>query len=211
MSPVIVLATRNAGKVRELAVLLRPFGVTVKGLDAFQAIGEIEETGTTFTENALIKATTVSRLTGLVAVADDSGLEVDALGGKPGVYSARFSEEPGKPATDADNTRKVLALTVAVPDPQRTIRFRSAMAAASPTGKTVVAEGAWEGLLAREPRGANGFGYDPVFIEPELGLTAAEMSPEEKNARSHRAKACAALLKLWPGFWSEVAASACRQ
>ena len=203
MHTCIALATRNAGKIRELGVLLRPFGVEVKGLESFPAIGEIEETGTTFAENALIKAATVSRLTNLVAVADDSGLVVDALGGKPGVYSARFSEEPGKPATDARNTEKVLRMAAHVPDAQRSIRFISVMAAAAPNGEHIVAEGAWEGLLAKAPRGLNGFGYDPVFFDPELGITAAEMSPEQKNVHSHRARACRELLRLWPAFWEQ--------
>lgn len=203
MTDTIVIASRNKGKIRELAVLLAPFGVAVKGLDDFPEIGEIEETGATFAENALIKAAAVSSQTGLVAVADDSGLEVDALGGAPGVYSARYSDEPGKPATDARNTEKVLANTAAVPDGERGIRFVSVMAAASPDGRHIIAEGKWEGVLGRAPKGVNGFGYDPVFVDPETGRTAAEMSPEEKNARSHRARACKKLLELWPAFWAE--------
>ncbi len=198
----VVLATRNKGKVAELAVLLQPFGVAVAGLDAFPDIGEIAETGATFAENALIKARTVSDSTGLVAVADDSGLEVDALGGAPGVYSARYGEEPGKPATDERNTAKVLAAMRHVPDGRRSVRFRSAMAAAAPDGTQIVAEGAWEGRLAHAPAGTGGFGYDPVFFDPACGKTAAEMSPDEKNSRSHRGKACRELMKLWPAFWN---------
>lgn len=201
MTRTIVLASRNPGKIKELALLLQPFKVTVKGLDAFPEIGEIEETGTTFAENALLKASTVSALTGLVAVADDSGLVVDALGGEPGVYSARYSEEPGKPATDARNTEKVLAKMQNVPGEKRTVRFISAMAAAAPDKRHIIAEGSWEGILAQAPSGANGFGYDPVFYDPELAMTAAQMEPEQKNARSHRAKACRKLLELWPEFW----------
>lgn len=201
MTHTIVLASRNAGKIKELAVLLEPFGVAVKGLDAFPEIGEIEETGTTFAENALLKAETVSALTGLPAVADDSGLEVDALNGEPGVYSARYSEEPGTPATDERNTQKALAKMHGVPDAKRSCRFISVMAAAAPGKRSIVAEGVWEGLLAHEPKGVNGFGYDPVFFDPELSMTAAQMTPEQKNARSHRAKACQNLLQLWPAFW----------
>ncbi len=204
MTATVVLASRNQGKIRELAVLLRPFTVTVKGLDAFPEIGEIAETGTTFAENALLKAATASKATGMVAVADDSGLIVDALGGEPGVFSARYSQEPGCPATDARNTRKVLAKAVDVPDAARTCRFVSVMAAAAPDGRHIIAEAAWEGLLARQPAGGNGFGYDPVFFDPELGMTAAQMRPDQKNARSHRAKACRKLLLLWPDFWREV-------
>ena len=200
MTHVVVLASRNQGKIRELAVLLSPFGVEVNGLDAFPAIGEIEETGTTFAENSLLKAATVSKLTGFVAIADDSGLVVDALGGEPGVYSARYSEEAHRSATDARNTEKVLAKTANVPDAERTIRFVSVMAAAAPDGTHILAEGVWEGRLARTPAGTNGFGYDPVFFDPELGLTAAQMEPAQKNARSHRARACANLLACWPDF-----------
>jgi len=204
VTPAVVLASRNQGKIRELAILLKPFGVIVKGLNDFPDIGEIEETGSTFAENSLLKASTVSKLTGLVAVADDSGLVVDALNGAPGVYSARYSEEADRPATDEQNTRKVLAQTTDVPDEKRTCRFVSVMAAATPDGRHIIAEGAWEGMLAREPSGTNGFGYDPVFFDPEMGLSAAAMSPEEKNSRSHRANACKKLLELWPTFWKNV-------
>lgn len=204
MTPTVVLASRNKGKICELSVLLEPFGAAVKGLDAFPEIGEIEETGSTFAENSLLKASTVSKLTGLVAVADDSGLIVDALGGEPGVYSARYSEEPGRPATDERNTQKVLSKMTCIPDESRSCRFVSVMAASAPDGRHILAEGRWEGFLAREPKGANGFGYDPVFWDPETGLTAAQLEPDQKNARSHRAKACRNLLRLWPAFWASV-------
>ena len=204
MTSTVVLASRNQKKIKELVTLLSPFGVDIKGLDAFPAIGEIEETGTTFAENALLKASTVSKLTGFVAVADDSGMVVDALGGRPGVYSARYSEEQGRPATDPRNTQKVLDEMANVPDAERTIRFVSVMAAVAPDGTEILAEGLWEGLLTREPLGANGFGYDPVFFDPEIGLTAGQMEPALKNERSHRAKACVKLLELWPGFAGKV-------
>ncbi len=204
MTPTVVLASRNAGKIRELGILLAPFGVTVKGLDAFPAVGEVEETGATFAENALLKAATVSALTGHIAIADDSGLVVDALGGEPGVYSARYSEEADRPATDERNIAKVLAKTGDVPDGQRTVRFVCVMAAAAPDGRRILAEGRWEGVLARAEAGTNGFGYDPVFFDPEMGMTAAQMEPDRKNARSHRARACKKLLELWPAFWEEV-------
>ena len=199
----IVLASRNSGKIKELAVLLEPFGMTVKGLDCFPEIEEIEETGTTFAENALLKATTVSKRTGLIAIADDSGLEVDALRNEPGVYSARYSAEAGKPATDTRNTQKVLQKMTHIPDAKRTARFISAIAVAAPDGRHSIAQAAWNGLLTREPRGTNGFGYDPIFFDPETGMTAAEMAPEEKNARSHRAKAFSKLLEMWPTFWKD--------
>ncbi|WP_035066988.1 XTP/dITP diphosphatase [Nitratidesulfovibrio termitidis] len=201
---VIVLATRNAGKIRELNDMLKDTGVTVVGLDAYPEIGEIEETGTTFEENALLKARTVAELTGRIAVADDSGLEVDALGGAPGVYSARYSAEDGVPATDARNNEKLLAALADVPDAQRTARFRSVIAACAPDGRHITAAGAWEGRVATAPQGDNGFGYDPLFFDPELGRTAATLARDEKNARSHRGKALRRLLEMWPAFAAQV-------
>jgi XTP/dITP diphosphohydrolase len=197
---VIVLATRNAGKIRELNDMLHGTGVTVVGLDAYPEIGEIEETGVTFEENALLKARTVAELTGRIAVADDSGLEVDALDGAPGVYSARYSAKDGVPATDARNNEKLLAALAHVPDAQRTARFRSVIAACAPDGRHITAAGAWEGRVAATPQGDNGFGYDPLFFDPELGRTAATLTRDEKNARSHRGKALRRLLELWPAF-----------
>lgn len=198
----IVLATRNQGKIRELSVLLEPFQVQVLGLDAFPSVGDIEESGSTFEENALLKACTVSRLTGLVAIADDSGLEVDALGGAPGVYSARYSDAPGAPATDVRNTEKLLSVLTDVPEPERTARFRCCMAACTPGGERLTAIGAWEGRIAPEPLGENGFGYDPVFWDPQANRTAAQLSPEIKNSRSHRARAVSELMLKWPSFWN---------
>ncbi len=200
----IVLATRNQGKVRELAEPLRAFGLHVVGLDAFPELPEVEETGTTFEENALLKAQDVARRTGLVAVADDSGLEVDALEGAPGVRSARYSDDmPELPGASKDerNTMKLLAALSSVRLWQRSARFRTVIAVCTPEGDTLVAPGVWEGSVACSPRGKNGFGYDPVFLDPELGRTAAELSPEEKMARSHRGSALRELLRLWPAFW----------
>ena len=200
----IVLATRNQGKVRELEEPLRAFGLRVVGLDAFPDLPEVEETGATFEENALLKARDVSRRTGLLAIADDSGLEVDILDGAPGVHSARYSEDmpdlPGK-TKDERNTMKLLAALSSVRLWQRAARFRTVIAVCTPEGETLVAPGVWEGSVPCSPRGKNGFGYDPVFLDPELGLTAAEMAPEEKMARSHRGKALQELLRLWPAFW----------
>ncbi len=198
----VVLASRNQGKIRELAALLGQFGLTLKGLDDFPLIGPIEETGKTFEENAYCKAATVSDLTGLISLADDSGLEVDALDGAPGVYSARYSAEPGREATDERNNAKLLAALETVPEARRGARFRSVMAAVAPNGRRIHASGVWEGRIAPACRGANGFGYDPLFFDPELGKTAGEMGAEEKNARSHRAKAVAALMAMWPDFWA---------
>jgi len=196
----IVLATRNQGKVAELAALLAPFKVTVLGLEKFPQIGDIEETGATFRENALLKASLVSRETGRIAIADDSGLCVDVLGGAPGVFSARYSETPQCPATEVRNVQKLLAALAGIPSAQRTGRFHCCMAACAPDGESITAEGVWEGMIAVAPAGKSGFGYDPIFFDPEADKTAAAMDPEEKNRRSHRAKALAALLLHWPAF-----------
>jgi XTP/dITP diphosphohydrolase len=208
-APKIVLATRNAGKIRELADALRAFGLEVLGLDAFPGLEDVAEDGASFEENSLIKACAVAGHTGCVAVADDSGLEVDALGGAPGIYSARYSDmrplppEAEDPALsrDARNNLVLLRELAAVPDAQRTGRFVCAMSACKPDGTSITLRAAWEGRIARAPKGTNGFGYDPLFFDPEAGRTAAELGPEEKNARSHRGKALGQLLALWPDFY----------
>jgi len=182
----IVLATHNQGKVRELQAMLAGLGIAVQSLADFPEIGEIPETGDTFEENARIKALAVCRLTGLTALADDSGLAVDALDGAPGVYSARYS---GENATDAKNNEKLLAAMKDVPDALRGCRFVSVVAIERPDGQEFICRGEWPGRLARAPRGHNGFGYDPLFVDPEIGLSAAEMNPEQKNERSHRGRA----------------------
>jgi len=199
----VVLATRNAGKIAELEALLAGSGVHVLGLDAFPEIGEIEETGLTFAENAALKARTVAQATGLVALADDSGLMVDALGGAPGVYSARYS---GENATDATNNAKLLETLSGLPEAGRGCRFVSVVAAHAPSGAEILAEGRWEGRVLTSPRGSGGFGYDPLFLDLELGRTAAELSRADKNARSHRGRALRALLADWPAFWARATA-----
>ena len=196
-----VLATRNAGKIVEFRTLLSRFGeMEIMGLDSFPDLPEIEETGATFAENALIKAQAVAKATGCLALADDSGLEVDALGGAPGVYSARYSAEPGHVATDRRNNEKLLNELSAVPDACRTARFICAIAACLPDGRHMLAEGVWAGIIGWEAKGANGFGYDPLFTDPETGLRAAELTPAEKNVRSHRARAVKELARQWPEF-----------
>ena len=199
----VVLATHNAGKVRELADPLARFGVEVVSLEAFSHIGEVEETGVTFEENACIKAREIARLTGLVSIADDSGLEVDALGGKPGVYSARYSDDwqslPDE-SRDARNIRKLLHELADVPENKRSCRFVSCMACVRPDGAEMVVRGVWEGTLLHSPRGQNGFGYDPVFFDQNIQKTAAELTRDEKNARSHRGNALRALLARWAEF-----------
>lgn len=201
----VVLATRNQGKVRELQAMLEGKDVEVVGLDQFPHIGEIEETGATFEENARIKATAVSEATGLMALADDSGLVVDALDGAPGVMSARYS---GEDATDASNNEKLLAQMKDVPEDKRGCKFISCVVAHAPDGHELVFHGLWLGRLAREPRGENGFGYDPLFLDLKLGLSAAEMGPEQKNERSHRGRAMRELTKCLPGFLDTVARAA---
>jgi XTP/dITP diphosphohydrolase len=209
-APKIVLATRNAGKIRELADALRAFGLEVLGLTAFPAMQDVEETGASFEENALLKACAVARYAGCIAVADDSGLEADALGGAPGIYSARYSDmrplppEAENPALSMDERNNLVLLREldAVPDEKRTGRFVCAMSACKPDGTHIILRGVWEGRIRRAPRGTNGFGYDPLFFDPKTGCTAAELGKEEKNARSHRGSALHKLLAAWPEFYA---------
>ncbi len=203
----IILATRNAGKIRELADSLEAFGLTVLGLEAFPELEDIEETGLTFEENALLKARYVAENTGHVAIADDSGLEVDALQGAPGVYSARYANDveylEGE-SKDARNIRKLLMeLAHIQSDKERCARFVCAMAACAPSGEHVIVRGTWEGRILPTPQGSNGFGYDPVFFDEELQLSAAMLSKEEKNTRSHRGDALRKLLENWTGFYEQ--------
>lgn len=183
----IVLATGNAGKLRELAGMLAGSDIQLMSQTEL-AVKEADETGLSFVENAILKARNASCQTGLPAVADDSGLEVDALGGAPGIYSARYA---GARATDADNTAKLLRELQDVPLAQRGARFRCAMVylrhALDPA--PLICEGVWEGRILDAPRGHNGFGYDPVFLVPEHGCSSAELPPEEKNRLSHRGQA----------------------
>ncbi len=197
----VVLATSNKGKIAEFNELFKGFGLEVKGLDQFPEIGEIPEPGETFLENAIIKAQTVANLTGLVAVADDSGLEVDALGGAPGVYSARYS---GEDATPAKNNAKLLKALEGVAQEKRTARFVCVMVAATPDNIRIQSRGDWDGQIAFELSGDQGFGYDPLFFDPELECVAAKMTRETKNARSHRGKALRALMEQWPGFQKKI-------
>ncbi|WP_320171832.1 XTP/dITP diphosphatase [Maridesulfovibrio sp.] len=197
----VVLATRNKGKIAEFDELLKEFGLEVKGLDEFPEIGDIPEPGETFLENAIIKAQTVANLTGFVAVADDSGLEVDALDGAPGVYSARYS---GEGATPAKNNIKLLAALEGVDEKDRGARFVCVMVAATPDNIRIQSRGEWEGRIAFSLSGDEGFGYDPLFFDPELGCVAAEMTRETKNSRSHRGKALRSLMQQWPDFLKKI-------
>lgn len=180
----IVLATRNQGKVRELAEPLRAFGLRVVGLDAFPDLPEVEETGTTFEENALLKALRSFQAHRPCRLADDSGLEVDALNGGTGVYSARYSEDmPDLPGATKDerNTMKLLAALSSVRLWNRSARFRTVVAVCTPEGETLIAPGTWEGSVACSPRGKNGFGYDPVFPRSRAGPHRRRNVPGRKN------------------------------
>lgn len=189
----IVLATGNKGKLREIKELLRGMDIEVLTLDDFPLIKLPPETGATFAENALAKARFVAGLSGLAAVADDSGLEVDSLGGRPGVRSARYA---GEGATDMDNCLKLLSELKGAGADKRSARFRCAVAFVSPDGEEACFEGTLEGVITEAPRGGGGFGYDPVFFIPGRNRTAAELTMEEKNSVSHRAQALK-LLKSW--------------
>ena len=193
MKSELVLASRNKKKLEELRALLADMPIEVLSLLDFPDIPEIPETGSTFAENAELKAKAAANATGRVALADDSGLEVDALGGQPGILSNRFA---GPKATDRDKYMRILELLEGVPDEERTARFRAAVAIAVPEGETIVVEGACEGRIAREPRGDQGFGYDPIFYLPDLRLTMAELPASEKNRISHRAHALQSAKKV---------------
>lgn len=189
----VVLATGNAGKVRELASLLNDFGLDVVAQTEL-GVESAEETGLTFIENAIIKARHAAQVTGLPALADDSGLAVDVLGGAPGIYSARFS---GVDATDQQNLEKLLEELQDVPDDKRQAQFHCVLVymrhADDPT--PLVCHGSWPGVIAHQSAGEGGFGYDPIFYVPALGKTAAELTREEKSAVSHRGQALKLLLE----------------
>jgi len=192
----VLLATRNPGKLAELRRMLvaaEVAGVRILGLADVPAFPEEPETGATFAENALAKARDAVKATGLPAVADDSGLAVDALGGMPGVLSARWS---GRHGDDRANLELVLGQLADVPDERRGAAFVCAAALVVPGGEEIVVHGEWTGRLIREPRGSNGFGYDPVFLPAGSARTAAEMEPAEKDAVSHRGQAFTALLPV---------------
>jgi len=190
---VVVLASNNPGKLREFGAMFAPLDIELLPQADFN-IPPAEETGLTFIENALLKARNACRHSGLPAIADDSGIEVDALNGAPGIYSARYA---GPDADDQANNAKLVQALAHIPPEERTARYRACLVymrhAEDPA--PLIAEGEWEGLIVSEPRGQAGFGYDPHFYIPELGKTGAELDPEEKNRISHRAKALAVLLE----------------
>lgn len=197
MSKTIVLASSNAGKVREFNQLLGGLQLEVVPQSQFN-VADADETGLTFVENAILKARNAAQHTGLPALADDSGLEVDALHGAPGIYSARYA---GPKASDAENLEKLLAMLKDVPEEKRGARFQCVLVylrhALDPT--PLICQGAWEGRILTAPRGTSGFGYDPVFFVPTHACSAAELPPETKNALSHRGQALRRLLAALAG------------
>ena len=184
--PKLLLATNNQGKAREYKVLLEgvPFELVMPAQVGI--VTEVEEVGRSFEENAIIKAATLALESGLLSLADDSGLEVDALGGEPGVRSARYA---GADASDADRVAYLLAKMQEVPQEKRQARFRCVIAIANPQGEVELCSGECDGVIAFSPKGKRGFGYDPIFYLPELGKTMAELPPETKNKISHRGRA----------------------
>jgi XTP/dITP diphosphohydrolase len=194
----IVMASGNAGKLREIRRILADFGITVVPQSEFD-IGDVEETGRTFVDNALLKARHAAAATGLPAIGDDSGLAVDALGGRPGVHSARYA---GAGASDEDNIDKLLVELADVPDGERGAAFHCSACLVMPeSGQPLIAEGVWRGSILRERTGRGGFGYDPVFLVPELGRSSAELPPQEKDRRSHRGQAFRELARLMREAW----------
>ncbi|MCY8514336.1 XTP/dITP diphosphatase [Bacillus atrophaeus] len=191
-----IIATHNPGKVKEFKDILAPKGYDVKSLADIGFLEEIEETGHTFEENAVLKAEAVAKAVNKMVIADDSGLSVDNLGGSPGVYSARYA---GEQKDDMANINKVLQKLKGIEKEQRTARFRCALAVSIPGEETKTVEGHVEGYIAEEPIGENGFGYDPIFIVKDKDKTMAELTSDEKNKISHRANALKKLSQLLEG------------
>jgi XTP/dITP diphosphohydrolase len=190
----LVVATKNAGKAREVAQVLADLPYKIVSLADYPNVPDVEESGATFVENAIIKAKAYSEFTGEITIADDSGLEVDALDCAPGVFSSRFAP------TDDERNAKLLDLMKDIPDDKRTARFRCAIAIAWPNGNIKTCEGKVEGVIARVRKGSNGFGYDPIFYLPNLGKHMAELTSDEKNAISHRGNALMMAKELLPEF-----------
>jgi XTP/dITP diphosphohydrolase len=195
----VVIATRNPGKFREIKAILSSLPLKFLSLQDFPDLPEVVEDGTTFAENAGKKARTIADLTGRPTIADDSGLAVDALQGRPGVFSSRYA---GENATDADRCQKLLEEMATIPEGKRQARFVCAVAVAHPGGRMEIVEGECRGRITFAPRGEHGFGYDPIFFVPEFGKTMAEVDPGEKNRISHRARALEKLKGILPAFLS---------
>lgn len=186
----IIFATGNAGKMKEIRMILADLGMPVVSMKEAGVSVEIEENGTSFEENAVIKARTIMEQTGEITMADDSGLEIDALNKEPGIYSARYM---GEDTSYEIKNQNLIDRLQGVPEEKRTARFVCAVACAFPDGRVFTVTRTMEGIIAEESRGANGFGYDPIFYLPEKGCTSAEISAEEKNELSHRGKALRAM------------------
>ncbi|MGN1402514.1 MAG: XTP/dITP diphosphatase [Bacillus sp. (in: firmicutes)] len=182
----LIIATANKGKAKEFEAMFAPLGFRVLTLHDLEGAEDVEETGTTFAENAILKAEALSKQFNTMAIADDSGLMIDALDGRPGVYSARYA---GEAKNDQANMDKVLEELKDVPEEKRTAQFHCTLAVARPGQETMTVSGTLDGRILTERQGNNGFGYDPIFYVPEAGKTTAEMEPAEKNAISHRANA----------------------
>jgi len=195
----LVIATRNEKKRREIVELLEGLDVKVRSLSDFPEAPEVIEEGKSFNENAATKAIEIAKFTGMMALADDSGLEVDVLCGEPGVHSARFA---GEDQHDEANIQKLLKLMDGVPEEKRKARFRCCVAIAKPEGLVKVVEATCEGIIGLQPEGSYGFGYDPVFIIPDYNQTFAQLGPEIKNRISHRAKALKKARKIISGYVS---------
>ena len=199
----ILIATKNEGKTKEFRQFFAQLGYKVENLNAYPDLPDVAETGLTFEENARPKAETIAELTGKMVLADDSGLKVDVLGGMPGVWSARFS---GPDATDASNNAKLLhELAMVFEQKDRSAQFHCTLVMAAPGTQSLVVEADWEGYIATAPQGENGFGYDPLFLVGESGKTSAELSLDEKNKISHRAKALEKLVEAFPSWQEELA------
>ena len=190
----VVIATKNKGKAKDFEALFQPLGFEVVTMFDVAPDMEIEETGTTFEENAVLKAETLAKELNMIVIADDSGLAVDALDGAPGVYSARYAGDHD----DEANIVKVLEKLAGVPEEKRTARFMCALAIAGPEMDTTTVFGTCEGIILEEKRGTNGFGYDPIFFVPQQGRAMAELTPEEKGAISHRGNAIRNLAQALP-------------
>jgi XTP/dITP diphosphohydrolase len=195
----VVIATRNPGKFREIKAILSSLPLKFLSLEDFPDIPDVVEDGATFAENAGKKARTIADFTDRPAIADDSGLAVDALQGRPGVFSSRYA---GENATDRERYQKLLEEMASIPEGQRQARFVCTVAVALPRGRMEVVEGECRGRITFAPRGKGGFGYDPIFFVPEFDKTMAELDPEEKNRISHRARALEKLKALLPAFLS---------
>ncbi|KKB43380.1 XTP/dITP diphosphatase [Bacillus thermotolerans] len=191
----VIIATKNKGKASEFAAIFSEYGIETKTLLDYPSLPDVEETGETFEENAVLKAEAISKQTGTLVIADDSGLVVDALSGRPGVYSARYA---GEQKDDEANIQKVLTELKGVPDEKRTARFYCALAVAMPGKETVTVFGTCEGRIIASKRGTNGFGYDPIFFVDDLNKTLAELKSDEKNSISHRGEAIKKLKAVLP-------------